>query len=507
MLRLLIRPLVLAALAAALALASPGSTVRGGSATRLTVLFDTHMHGFVTGPNDVSLANYVGLIKERRAAAPGPTLWLGAGDDLGSSQMSSVFFGQQMIDIFNAGGLDADTMGNHEFDYGPDNFLERARASRFSWLSANVIDRRTGDVFGADAGVRRYMVRDMGGVRVGITGVAWGFLGSSAHGPNVEVLDAATALRTVVPEMRAAGAQVVLVMSHMCVPQAEQVAAAVPGITAILGDHCAVRMREPRMVGSTLIASRGDEYQALGELTVTVEGGAVTAQRYQELEVTKDSPADSAVAAIVADYTGRLVAEFRTVLGETTVALDARNATVRAMESNLGNYLADAMRTWGRADVALQNGGGIRGNREYPAGPLTRGDIVAILPFNNTGVVLRLSGADLRAAVENGVSGVPDAGRFPQVSGMTYAFDPSAPAGSRVYDITVGGAPLDPARMYTVATNNFMADGGDGYEMFKAAERLVTAQAGPLLTDVLAEAVQRDRVIAPRTDGRIRVGR
>lgn len=505
--RFLVRLLTLVALAVILALAATGGTVRGGGSLQLTVMFDTHMHGYVTGANEATLANYVGLVKQRRAAAPGPSLWLGAGDDLGSSQMSSVFFGQQMVDIFNAGGLDADTMGNHDFDYGPDNFLERARASRFAWLSANVIDRRTGGVFGTDAGVRPYVVRDLGGVRVGITGVAWDFLGSSAHGPDVEVIDAAVALASVVPEMRAAGAQVVLVMSHMCVSQAEQVAATVPGITAILGDHCAVRMREPLMVGSTLIASRGDEYQALGELTITIEGGAVTAQRYQDHEVSKDGPADASVAAITADYTGRLSAEFQTVLGETAVALDARNPTVRAMESNLGNYLADAMRDWGNADVAVQNGGGIRGNREYPAGPLTRGDIVNILPFNNTGVVLRLSGADLRAAIENGVSDVPTAGRFPQVSGMTFAFDPAAPAGSRVVEITVGGAPLDPARLYTVATNNFMADGGDGYEVFKPAERLVTAQAGPLLTDVLAAAVQRDGIISPRTDGRIRVVR
>lgn len=126
----------------------------------MTILFDTHLHGYLTGPNDVTFAQYAGLVAQRRAA--GNALFLGAGDDLGPSQMSAVFQGAQMIEAFHVAGLDADTHGNHEFDYGPDNLVEQVRASRFAWVSANVLDRRTGDMFAAEAGARPFVIKEAG---------------------------------------------------------------------------------------------------------------------------------------------------------------------------------------------------------------------------------------------------------------------------------------------------------------------------------------------------------
>jgi 2',3'-cyclic-nucleotide 2'-phosphodiesterase (5'-nucleotidase family) len=500
-----VAPRILPLLLLALLLAGRDGRAAAQPAVALTILFDTHLHGNLANPADaaITFAHYAGLVAERRAAT-GAALFVGAGDDLGPSPMSAVFKGAQMVDAFHAAGLDADTFGNHEFDYGPDNLMEQVRASRFAWVSANVRDRRTGDVFAAEAGARQFVLKDVAGVRVGITGAAWQFLSAANAGPDVEVLDAGEALAAVVPRMRAAGAQVVIVLSHMCLAEAEAVAAAVRGIDAIVGDHCAERAREPKVVNGTVIARRGDEYDALGELTLRVEGGRVVGFAYRDHEVTADAPRDAAVAAVLADYTARLEAELTRPLGFTAVPLDARRPTVRGAESNLGNYIADVLRAWGEADGAIMNGGGIRGEKEFPPGVLTRGDVVTILPFNNTATVLRLSGADLVAALENGVSQLPTpAGRFPQVSGLSFRYDPAAAPGSRVRSVTVGGAPLDPARTYTLATNDFLANGGDGYETFKTAEVVVPAQAGPLLSDLLAAAIQREGTIAPRVEGRI----
>lgn len=487
-------------------LGGPQARAGSGGSGRLTLLFDTHFHGFLNGPNDVTFAEYAGLVQARRAAV-GNALFLGAGDDLGGSQMSAVFFGAQMVDAFNAAGLDVDTFGNHEFDYGPENVLTQVRASRFSWVSANVRDRRTGGVFGEEAGVRPFVFRDVAGIRVGITGAAWQFVSSTSGGPSLEVVDAATALQTVVPQMRAAGAQVVIVLSHMGHEEAEAVAAKVNGIDVILGDHEAQRIPQPRIINGAIVARRGDEYQSLGELTLTLEDGRIAGHSYRDYEITKDLPTSGAVAAVIAGYQARLDQELLTPLGSTATPLDARTSTVRSKESNLGDLIADALRAWGKADVAIMNGGGIRGNKEYPAGTLTRGDIVSILPFNNTAELLRVSGADLRAALENGVSQTPAAGRFPQVSGLSFHFDAEAEPGSRVLTVMVNNAPLDPAASYTLATNNFVADGGDGYEMFKNAEVLIQGQAGPLLTDLLVDAVQRAGVIGPHEEGRIQTGR
>jgi 2',3'-cyclic-nucleotide 2'-phosphodiesterase (5'-nucleotidase family) len=502
--------LTLPLLAALLVLAAGGDAARAGQSPRLTVIFDTHMHGNLSNPADaeVTMAHFAGLVKQRRAVSGSGTLWLGAGDELGGSQISSVFKGAQMIDVFNAAGLDADTIGNHDFDFGPDNLLQQMRSSRFAWLSANVLDRRTGDVFGAEAGAKRFAIVDVAGTRVGITGAAWQFLSSTSAGPNVQVLDAAEALRTVVPQMRTAGAQVVLVMAHLCGDEAERVAAAVNGIDAILGDHCAERLPQPKVINNTIVARRGDEYRYLGELTLRLENGRVAGFFYEDFAVTKDAPQDMAVAGIVASYRSQLDAQLLVPIGATSVALDARNETVRAKESNLANYIADVLRAWGNADIALMNGGGVRGNKEYPAGPLTRGDTITMLPFSNTATLLRISGADLRAGLENGVGMYPNlVGRFPQISGMVFRFDPDAPAGSRVVSVTIGGQPLDPARMYTLATADFLANGGDDYVSFKNAQVVIPPQAGPLLYDLLADAIQREGTIAPMTEGRIVIGR
>lgn len=505
-----VRPfvLLLPALLVCAALIAEHGNARAQAAIEITIIHDTHLHGNLIGPNDVTFAHFAGVVRQLRGVA-GNTLWLGAGDDLGSSQWSSVFKGIHMIEAFNAAGLDANTFGNHDFDYGPENLTEMVRASRFAWVSANVLDRRTGEVFAAEAGAKRYIIKDVNGVRVGITGAAWQFYDATKAGPDVEILDAGDALAALVPEMRAAGAQLVVVMSHMCAPEQESVAQRVRGIDAIVGDHCAERLAQPGVVpgNGTILSRRGHEYNPIGALTLKVAGGTGAGFTYREYPITKDSPEDSAVKAVIDRYREQLDAELLTPVGVTTVPLDTLRTTVRAQESNIGNYIADAMRAWGRADVAIQNGGGIRGERVFEPGTLTRGDAFTILPFTNTATLLRITGEGLLQALENGVSQYPAGGRFPQVSGIVFRFDPEAPAGARVLSVTVNGEALDLGRQYLLVTNDFMAGGGDGYEMFKSAEVLIPGQNGPLLTDLLIEAIQRDGTIAPRVEGRILIGR
>lgn len=489
------------------AFAGGPSQIRAQEVAEITILHDTHFHGQVIGPNGVTLAHYVGEVRRLRAASRG-ALWLGAGDDLGASQWSSVFKGMHMVEALNAGGLDANTYGNHDFDYGPDNLVAMVRASRFAWVSANVIDTRTGDVFAAEAGARKYIIKDVNGVRVGITGLSWKFLAATKAGPHVEVLDPIEAMAALVPQMRAAGAQVVVAMAHLCAAEQEAVAQAVPGIDAIVGDHCAQRLAFPGFIGpyGTILSRRGDEYRPIGRLVLRYERGRIATFAYQEHAVTRGSPEDPAVKAVLDRYREQLDIALSEPLGITTVPLDARAAIVQAAESNLGNYIADVLRAWGQADVAVLNGGGIRGDRVFGPGTLTRGDIFTILPFNHTGVLLRISGEGLWMALENGVSRMPPDGRFPQVSGLVLRFDPHAPVGTRLIAVTLGGEPLDRNRLYVIATNDFLAGGGDGYEAFKSAEILVPTQNGPLLADLLIEALQRDGTIAPRVEGRILVG-
>jgi len=193
---------------------------------------------------------------------------------------------------------------------------------------------------------------------------------------------------------------------------------------------------------------------------------------------------DPEIAAIVAGFQQELDRQMNMPLTTTAVALDSRNATVRGREAAIGNLIADAMRERTRSDLAIMNGGGIRGGKVYePGTALTRRDVQAELPFGNHLVTLNIKGSELRLAIENGLSRLPGAaGRFPQVSGMRVEFDPQQAAGHRVLAIAVGDAPLDPNRFYRVAVNDFMARGGDGYP-FAAIDPLVPLEDTPLVSD------------------------
>src|SRR5262249_43505683 len=215
---------------------------------------------------------------------------------------------------------------------------------------------------------------------------------------------------------------------------------------------------------------------------------------------TRGSPPTASIAPVVAQYTAALDQELAHPVGQTQTALNSQTDAVRTQETTMGNLIADALRAALQADVALTNGGGIRGNRLYDAdSTLTRRDLLKEMPFGNVGVLLALSGADLLAALENSVSQVEaKAGRFPQVSGLRLVYDPRKPAGSRVVEVQVGGKPLDPAATYRVATIDYMLKGGDGYSSLSKGKALIDASGGARLATTVRADSGRQRNVAPR---------
>ena len=171
----------------------------------------------------------------------------------------------------------------------------------------------------------------------------------------------------------------------------------------------------------------------------------------------------------------------------------------------MGNLIADAMRAAVGADVAITNGGGIRADKQYPAGQrLTRRDILSELPFGNTTVLLEVTGEQIKAALENGVSQVRElGGRFPQVSGIVAEVELKEPVGSRVKSVRIDGRPLDPAKTYRLATNDFMGRGGDGYRAFVGAKNLIDASASQLMASQVIDHVAKAGTIAPKVEGRV----
>jgi 2',3'-cyclic-nucleotide 2'-phosphodiesterase (5'-nucleotidase family) len=300
----------------------------------VTLFHETHMHGSLLGQDYQSyagpvladgrtFANYVGVLdQQRRRLKPGSSLFLGNGDDLSDTlEIPQVYGGgtvqtnsRHVLEAFAAAGLDADTFG---FDYLPDR-TDRLRdvvsRSRFAWVSANVRDgSRPDQAFAAAQGARLWVLKQVGGVRVGITGVvAPGYDADtseleSAGMPAVTVLDPVTALREVVPQMRAAGAQVVVVLSHLFFEQMEQVARQVDGVNAILGSHHGPDteyLAEPLVIRGTIISKPGHDMAALGQLDLVVRAsdGRVVRFGFQRHPISRDGPSSPSVKAVLDRY-------------------------------------------------------------------------------------------------------------------------------------------------------------------------------------------------------------
>lgn len=429
------------------------------------------------------------------------------GDFLSPSLLSGTTQGEQMIALFNAIKVDAVTFGNHEFDFGPDALKKRMAESAFPWIGTNV--------FAADGSAFATTVptwtRTVGDIKIGFLGLITPDTARlSSAGPSLSfppVLDSAA---KAVKALKGDGASVIVALTHLTIEEDRELAAKVKGIDLVLGghDHDPISFYE----GSTLILKAGHDAQYLGIVklrvsTATTDKGPLTTTLPTEWRFTSTAGVapDAEVERVVEGYNQRLDSDLAAVIGTTAVELDSRKDVVRTREASMGNLIADALRETLKADVAITNGGGIRADALHPAGTtLTRKDIFAELPFGNVGILVEMSGADLLSTLEHGVSKVGEkAGRFPQVSGLTMVYDPKTPAGRRVSEVRVGGKPLDPAATYRVATNDYMAKGGDGYAAFPRAKVLIDASGAVLLATIVMNYVESKKSVSPAVEGRI----
>jgi 5'-nucleotidase / UDP-sugar diphosphatase len=209
--------------------------------------------------------------------------------------------------------------------------------------------------------------------------------------------------------------------------------------------------------------------------------------------------------ALATKFNDQLDESLNIAVGKTSMMLDSKRANVRTKETTWGNLIADALRSETGADVGFANGGGIRGDRTYDAGStITRKDVLTELPFGNVTVILGLTGKDLQAALENGVSRVEDvAGRFPQVSGLTFSFDRKMKAGSRVSNVMIGGKPLENNEVYMVATNDYIAGGGDGYKALKKGKMMIDKSAATHMATMVMNYISAKGTGSAKVSGRI----
>jgi len=461
----------------------------------------------------------VATIKQRLKDAGRTPFLVLAGDFLSPSVASSVFKGEQMVAALNAAGLDLATLGNHEFDFGDDLLIQRMKEAKWQWVVSNVIDRRTGKPIGDAA---PYLLRDFGGLKVGFIGLCLTTAEISRTNLTHTRLDdpIATAARYV-PLLKRRGAQVVVAITHLAYADDRKLVERVPQIDLVIGGH------EHFPITTTdrgaLVSKGGSDAKWVARIDVNVArsrgtdgsrgaggaGGAGTVERFFELiPVTADIPEDQHTAEVVKTYEDRLGVELDVVVAQSEAPLDAESVRLRASEQPIGNLFADAMRAELQADIGIMNAGSIRGDRVYPAGPLTRRTIISMHPFGNVICKIEVAGSVILQALNSAVSKLPAAaGQFPQVSGLTMSVDVNAAPGSRVRDVNVNGKPLDPTGRYTLAIPDYLLKGGDNYTMFTDEKVLVGPEAGPLLVNALEHYLAAKRVVAPKVEGRITIVR
>ncbi len=431
------------------------------------------------------LARVATLVRMLERESP-HTVFALAGDTLSPSLLSTLRRGAQMIEGWNALGLDVAAFGNHEFDFGPAVLAQRIGESRFPWLATNVVDA-TGRPFG---GARRWLRRDFDGVRVGVIGLTTPDAArTSSGGAAVRFEDPLEAARGALAALGAVDLRVAV--THLPLAQDRALAAALP-IDAILGghDHDAMLVEDGRAV----IVKAGADAVNLGQVQYELRCGAVIGRRQRLIPVDEQVAEAPDVAALVRHQAALLARELDTVVGRTPVPLDGRESLVRREQTPLGRLFAELMRERVGGQVGLLNSGAIRGNRVLPPGPITKRDVRELLPFSNTVTLLEVTGDALRAALERSVDELPrPTGHFLQTAGVEFSVDPGRPPGRRVDAISVAGRPLDPGGRYRVATLDYLARGQDGYPMLAASRVLLGPEDGPGLIETVLEGLAAGR--------------
>ena len=428
------------------------------------------------------------------------------GDMISPSVLSGIDKGAHMIDLANAIGFDVAVLGNHEFDFGPAVLEERLAESETVWLAGNVSVAGRGF-----PGAASTTAVERDGYRIGFLGlVTTDTPVISSPGPGVVFAPVADAGARLAQDLKAAGADVVIALTHQGLDADLELLRAVREIDVVLGghDHLLLASHDGRQA----VMKAGSQGRHVAVLTLAIDrvegrGGKTKVVWTPEfrLRSTAGIEGEAALAAKVGAYQARLDETLDVAIGETATELDTRGFLSGSAETAFGNLLADAMREATGAEIALTNGGGIRGDTVYPPGTrLTRKMMLTEIPFGNRTVVLRLTGAQVRQALENGVSrAAHPSGRFPQVSGLAFSFDGRKPPGERVTRVTVGGAPLEDGGTYTLATNDFLARGGDDYRVFKSGEVLIDSASGELMAGQLIDHIVAAGTVAPRIEGRI----
>lgn len=427
----------------------------------------------------------VAVAKERLERAGATVLLLDAGNALYGRPFATSDRGESIIQIMNKIGYDAMTPGGRDLTYGRARLAELAELADFPMISANLMTDDGADMLPGTAIVEK------GNVKFGIFGI------TLAEGGSYSGLTVENPISRAAAQVSALEAENCTIIIGLTNAQADgdgettcrTIAGQIDGVDLIIGGGEATE--GGLWAGSTLIASAGEGLRSIGCIDIDPEGYAsatlLTDEDFSEADV------DIEVSALISQIAAGQDELLSAVIGQSKVPLEGASEAVCSGESNLGNLVADALRSMTGAEIALVRGGDIRAS--VPAGDVTKKQLTEVLPLGHSVVTVSVTGEQLIAALENGVSLYPAADeRFPQVSGLSFRFDPDQPVGSRVFDVKVGGEPVDTAKTYSLAACDDSLSGDDCpladapvTGRFGAANELLISYVSSFETPIAAE--------------------
>ncbi|MGG3912736.1 bifunctional metallophosphatase/5'-nucleotidase [Rossellomorea vietnamensis] len=489
-----------------------GSLGLGGSVSAETtdtkvinILHTNDSHGRVDEAeyDGMGFAKISTLVKKYESENPN-TLLLDAGDTFHGTTFATLMRGESIVNVMNELGYDGMAAGNHDFNYGYQRLLELTEKADFPVMSANIRKEDNSLL------LKPYTIKEVDGIKLGIFGLSTPETHYKTHPKNVEGLtftDPVAEAKEMVSVLEAEGVDAIIAVTHLGIDESStdtsiKVAKGAPGIDLIVDGHSHTTLVNGLQGDNdTLIVSAGEYTKNLGVATLEFNGKELVNKTSKLIskEEAADVVPDEKAAAIIKEIKDSQETILSEVVGKTDVTLDGERNQVRAGETNLGNLITDSMVDLTGADVAITNGGGIRAS--IAKGDITKGDIIEVLPFGNYIVTKNLTGAEIKAGLENGVTAYPETkGAFPHVSGMTFAIDTTKPAGERVHSVKIDGQDLDLKKEYLVATNDFMAAGGDEYTSFKDAP---IVNEYPALDETLINYIQKLGTVNVQVEGRI----
>ncbi|RWE49420.1 MAG: LysM peptidoglycan-binding domain-containing protein [Mesorhizobium sp.] len=462
------------------------------------------------------------IAQERKKLEGQNVLLLNAGDSFQGSLFYITYKGAAEEEFLNQIKPDAVTLGNHEFDDGETALVPYLDKAQFPVVSANVLPN---DKSGAKGKIKPSIVVEVGGQKIGIVGAVTNDTPELASpGPNIAIADDVKSITAEVEKLKGQGINKIIAVTHIGYKRERDVIAKIPGVDVVVGGHSHTLLSntDPKAAGPyPTMVDNPDGYKVpvvqaasyskyLGEFKVVFDDNGVVKQASGDpIFLDKSITPDPAVLARIKELGAPIEALKNKEVAETTKAIDGSRENCRARECEMGNLVSDAIldRVKGQGvEIVISNGGGLRASIDQ--GTVTMGEVLTVLPFQNTLATFKISGKDLVAGLENGLSQIEDgAGRFPQVAGLKYAFDKSVgPNAGRVKSVEVmengAWAPINPDKQYVVATNNYVRQGGDGYKVF--AEKATDAyDFGPGLEQVVADYLGAHRPYTPKLDGRI----